>query len=189
MQPADFVGAAPKKGKYVTATLEALAARLAQLEAKDEIKELKARYLRACDVKDVAALRETLLPKGAVIAYEGFPPFDDREAFVSIFEQMGCQPGVYDIHHATNATIELVGENEATGKWSLNFQSIILANRSITQMGVEYEDRYVREDGRWYIAETRTRRISCLIQTLGDDGRAQYVAVGDPPAVYGNAPA
>jgi len=173
----------------MSASLESLAARLGELEAREDIRELKARYLRACDLKDVEGLRDTLLPDGAVIAYEGFPPFDGRDAFVAIFEQMGCQPGVYDIHHATNAVITLLGPDEATAKWSLNFQSIMLAMKSITQMGVEYEDRYVRLEGRWYIAETRTHRTSCLIQTLDDDGRAQYVAVGDPPAVYGDAPA
>jgi hypothetical protein len=165
-----------------------LEARLSALEDKDAIRELKARYLRACDLKDVEGLRATLLPE-AVVAYEGFPPFADRESFVDIFQQMGCQPGIYDIHHATNSVIEFTGADEATGKWSLHFQSIMLAAKSITQMGVEYEDRYVRRDGRWLIAETRTTRPFCLIQSLDGGGRAQYVAIGEPPAVYGEAPA
>jgi SnoaL-like domain len=166
-------------------TLEMLAARVAELEDREAIRQLKARYLRGCDLKQPDVVRDTLLPKGAVIAYEGFPPFDDREPFVEVFAAMGCQPGVYDIHHATNAEIAFIGPDEATGKWSLNFHSIVLAQRSVTHMGVEYEDRYLRQDGRWWIAETRSRRPYCHIEHIDDEGRSTTVALGDPPAVYG----
>lgn len=168
----------------MTLTLEALAARVAELEDREEIRQLKARYLRGCDLKQPDVVRDTLLPRGAVIAYEGFPAFDDREPFVEIFTAMGCQPGVYDVHHATNAEIAFNGPDEATGKWSLNFHSIILAQRSVTHMGVEYDDRYVRQDGRWWIAETRSRRPYCRIEIIDEDGRAITVALGDPPTVY-----
>lgn len=166
-------------------SIEDLAARIQRLEDREAIRELKARYLRGCDLKQPDAVRDTLLPKGAVIAYEGFPPFADREAFVEIFAAMGCQPGVYDIHHAANPEIAFTGADEATGKWSLAFNSIILASRTVTHMGIEYEDRYVRADGRWWIAETRSRRTYCRIETVDDEGRAVTVALGDPPAVYG----
>lgn len=166
-------------------SIEDLAARIQRLEDREAIRELKARYLRGCDLKQPDAVRDTLLPKGAVIAYEGFPPFADREAFVEIFTAMGCQSGVYDIHHAANPEIAFTGPDEATGKWSLTFNSIILASRTVTHMGVEYEDRYVRDDGRWWIAETRSHRTYCRIETVDDEGRAVTVALGDPPAVYG----
>jgi SnoaL-like domain len=169
----------------MSVTLEHLAARVAELEDREAIRQLKARYLRGCDLKQPDVVRDTLLPQGAVIDYEGFPPFADREPFVEIFAAMGCQSGVYDIHHATNAEIEFTGPDTASGKWSLNFHSIILAQRSVTHMGVEYEDRYVRQDGRWWIAETRSRRPYCHIETIADDGRAVTIALGDPPAVYG----
>ena len=169
----------------MTLTLEALAARVAQLEDLEAIRQLKARYLRGCDLKQVDVVRDTLLPKGAVIAYEGFPPFDDREPFVEIFAAMGCQPGVYDIHHATNSEISFTGPDEAVGKWSLNFHSIILATRSVTHMGVEYEDRYVREGGRWWIAETRSHRLSCLIHTVDEDGRPTVAVMGEAPENFG----
>ena len=44
-------------------SLEALAARVAALEDINAIRQLKARYLRACDLKQVEDLRDTLLPK------------------------------------------------------------------------------------------------------------------------------
>lgn len=169
----------------MTLTIESLAARIAALEDIEAIRQLKARYLRGCDLKQPEVVRDTLLPESAVIAYEGFPPFNNRDAFVAVFEQLGCQPGVHDLHHATNSEITLTGADEAVGKWSLNFRSIIMAQRSVIQMGVEYEDRYLRRDGRWYIAETRSTRTGCLIEQVDDAGQVTVVAMGDPPAAYG----
>lgn len=166
-------------------TLEDLSARLEKLEAIEAIKTLKARYCRALDLRQIDDLRDTLLPEGAIVAYEGFPQFDDREGFITVFQQMGCAPGVYDIHHALNPDITLTGPHEATGKWSLHFKSVILAQRTIISMGVEYNDRYVRRDGRWWIAETRTTRPLCLIESVAEDGQARYVALGEAPAAYG----
>ena len=47
-------------------------------------------------------MRDTLSPDGAVIDFEGFPRFDDRDAFVAVYREMGCAPGVFDIHHGAN---------------------------------------------------------------------------------------
>jgi hypothetical protein len=165
--------------------IAALAARVQQLEDDRAIRDLKARYLRACDLKDPESVRDTLLPVGAVIAYDGFPAFDNRDAFVAIYAAMGCQPTIYDIHHGANGIISFDGPDRATGKWSLYFHNINLAHRTLTQMGVEYDDVYVRQDGRWWIAETRTRRTSCLVETVDDAGAARVVTMCDPPAAFG----
>jgi hypothetical protein len=165
--------------------IAALAARVQQLEDDRAIRDLKARYLRACDLKDPEGVRDTLLPVGAVIAYDGFPAFDNRDAFVAIYAAMGCQPTIYDIHHGANGIIRFDGPDRATGQWSLYFHNINLAQRTLTQMGVEYDDVYVRQDGRWWIAETRTRRTSCLIETVDDAGTPTVVTMGDPPAAFG----
>jgi len=127
--------------------LAALEQRLARLEDDRAIRDLKARYLRACDAKDVGTLRETLLPDGAVIAFDG--------------------------------------ADHALGQWSLLFHSINLANRTITQMGVEYEDVYVKQNGRWWIAETRSQRRSCLIHAVDESGSATVSSMGEPPATFG----
>jgi hypothetical protein len=165
--------------------IAALAARVQQLEDDRAIRDLKARYLRACDLKDPEGVRDTLLPDGAVIAYEGFPAFDNRDAFVAIYAAMGCQPTIYDMHHGANGIIDFDGADRATGRWSLHFHNINLVTRTLTQMGVEYDDVYVRAEGRWWIAETRTRRTSCLVESVDDAGRVTVVAMGEPPAVFG----
>lgn len=159
--------------------------RLARLEDDRAIRDLKARYLRACDAKDVETIRETLLPEGAVIAFDGFPAFAGRDAFVDLYRQMACAPGVFDIHHGANGVITFESADRARGQWSLLFHSIVLANRSVTQMGVEYDDLYVKQDGRWWIAETRSLRRSCLIHSVDEDGQATVSVMGEPPATFG----
>jgi len=159
--------------------------RLQRLEDDRAIRDLKARYLRACDTKDPDTVRDTLMPVGAVIAYEGFPPFNNREDFVAIYAQMGCAPGIYDMHHAANGIITFESATRAQGQWSLFFHNINLAGRTLTQMGVEYDDIYVKDAGRWWIAETRSRRTSCLIHSVDADGSATVSVMGDPPAAFG----
>jgi SnoaL-like domain len=159
--------------------------RLQRLEDDRAIRDLKARYLRACDTKDPQGVRDTLIPNGAIIAYEGFPPFSDRDDFVAIYAQMGCGPEIFDIHHGANGIISFESETRATGKWSLFFHNINLAARSLTQMGVEYDDVYVKQDGRWWIAQTYTKRTSCLIHSVDDAGKPMVTVIGDPPAAFG----
>ncbi|MEY3703035.1 MAG: hypothetical protein RLZZ561_655 [Pseudomonadota bacterium] len=159
--------------------------RLQRLEDDRAIRDLKARYLRACDTKDPDTVRDTLMPVGAVIAYEGFPPFNNREDFVAIYAQMGCAPGIYDMHHAANGIITFESATRARGQWSLFFHNINLAGRTLTQMGVEYDDIYLKDAGRWWIAETRSRRTSCLIHSVDADGTAAVNVMGDPPAAFG----
>lgn len=162
-------------------SLTDLAHRVRQLEDERAIRELKARYLRACDLKDAEGVRDTLVPDGAVIEFEGFPPFANRDEFVAVYREMGCAPGVFDIHHGANGIVTLTGDDEASGQWSLLFHNINLGAGALTQMGVEYTDRYVRRHGRWWIAETRSRRTSFLAQTVAADGTSRVVAMGEPP--------
>ena len=163
-------------------TLEDLAARLAALEDKEAIRRLKARYLRACDLKLVDDVRDCFAPGQVRIAYESFPEFADRDAFVAVYREMACNGGVYDIHHATNWEIDLVGANEARGLWSLNFRTILTGPRQVVRLAVEYEDRYRRADGRWWIVETVSRVTSSLVEQIGEDGSVTVAVLAQPPA-------
>lgn len=158
--------------------------RLRRLEDDRAIRDLKARYLRACDMKDVEALRATLAEK-AVVAFEGFPIFTDRESFIAVYQKFGCAPGIYDIHHGGNGVVEFDGEGRARGKWSLVFHNVNLGARTLSQFGVEYDDVYVRQEGRWRIAETRSRRKSVLIETVDADGRTMVTTMGETDAAFG----
>ena len=52
-----------------TPSLEELASRLQQLEAVEAIRNLKSRYLSACDKKDVATIRDCFIDEEMVIDY------------------------------------------------------------------------------------------------------------------------
>lgn len=158
--------------------------RIRRLEDDRAIRDLKSRYLRAADSKDPEGMRDTLLPD-AVIAFEGFPTFTERDPFVAIYAELGCAPGIFDIHHAANGIIAFDGPDKATGQWSLTFHNVNLAAATLTQFGVEYDDRYVRRDGRWWIAETRSRRKSCVIQKVDSEGGLRVVAMGEAPGMFG----
>lgn len=158
--------------------------RVQRLEDDRAIRDVKARYLRACDSKDPATIRETMLAE-ASIRYEGFPDFDNREDFIAIYEQFGCQPGIFDIHHMANGVIAFESDTRASAQFSLFFHTINLGARTLTQMGVEYDDLFVKQDGRWWIAETRSRRPSCLIHSVDEAGRPTVVAMGEAPATFG----
>lgn len=165
--------------------MTSLELRLQRLEDDRAIRDLKARYLRACDGKDPDGVRDTLLPHGAVIAYDGFPRFDNRDAFVAIYAEMGCAPGIFDIHHGANGVIAFDSDTRARGQWSLLFHNINLAGRTLTQMGVAYDDVYVKQGGRWWIAETRSRRLSCLVHTVDAAGQPTVAVMGEAPASFG----
>lgn len=151
--------------------------RLQRLEDDRAIRDLKARYLRACDAQDPDTVRDCLLPK-ARVRYEGFPPFDNREDFVAAYRALGCARGVHDIHHSANGVIAFTEAGRATGQWALLFHNINLGARTLTQCGIEYDDVYLRQGGRWWIAETASRKKSVLVQTVGDDGVTRVVAMG-----------
>lgn len=158
--------------------------RIKRLEDDRAIRDLKARYLRACDTKDPATVLDCLVPDGAVIAYDGFPALANREDFVAVYAELGCAPGIFDVHHGANGVIAFAGPDRAVGQWSLSFHNINLANRTLTQMGVEYDDVYVKQGGRWWIAETRSRRLSCLVHSVDGAGQPTVVVMGEAPATF-----
>ncbi|MEJ0045874.1 MAG: nuclear transport factor 2 family protein [Rhodospirillales bacterium] len=152
-------------------------------------KSLKYRYLRGCDRKEPDAVRDCLDPEGAVIAYEGFPRFEDRESFVQVYREMGCRPNIIDMHHGHNPEITLTGPDSATGRWELYFNSIDTDAATVLQMACVYADSYTRRQGRWWISETSTVRTSFLMQQLQPDGTLRVLVMGEPPNVpYGQAP-
>ena len=169
-------------------TLESLARRVQELEDIGAIKDLKSRYWRACDLKQPAVVRDCFDPAGAVIDYEGFPAFDNRDAFTKTYETMACRPGLFDLHHGCNPEIELTGPDTAKAKWSLAFYTVDVATRTAINMGVEYNDEYIKKAGRWLIKKTVARRVSFTMEKYAADGTPTVLTFGNEgPKVYGEA--
>jgi hypothetical protein len=168
---------------HVAATIAELEQRLRALEDINAIKELKARYLRACDRKQPDTMRDCFVEKGARIEAEGFPSFDDREGWVAVFTDLAVKnPNIMDMHHGQNPQITLTGPDSASALWDLNFCQVNVKERTIVNMAGEYRDEYVREGGRWLIRTQRFRQTSFQMRMVGEDGQAKVVALGAPPS-------
>ncbi|MFZ5956560.1 nuclear transport factor 2 family protein [Pseudomonas knackmussii] len=128
--------------------------RIARLEALEAIRQLKHRYLNACDLKDVAAIRDCFAEGEVLIDYGPLGVFREREPFLALYQELACVPRVIDLHHAANPEIELEDENNARARWALHYQNRDGETGATRQLGGFYQDRYRRVDGRWRIVET-----------------------------------
>jgi hypothetical protein len=143
-----------------SATLAELLRRVQRLETIHEIEQLKYRYLRACDAKDVATFRDCFVREGADLDYGVMGQFNDREPLVQIFDAVARSRGgdgswlVHDIHHGHHPTIDVIDEHNATGHWTLGFVTLHVTPGIYTHASMEYRDHYVIEGGRWKIQKS-----------------------------------
>ncbi len=127
--------------------------RITKLEAESDIRRLKARYLNACDRKDVPAIR-ACFTKDAVI---DFPPLGefDVDGLIGIFTQMAVSTSVIDSHHGHNAEITINGD-KAEAIWNLGFATINPDDNSFRLLAGFYTDKYERQNGKWLMIYTRS---------------------------------
>ncbi|WP_244928774.1 nuclear transport factor 2 family protein [Nocardioides sp. W7] len=151
------------------ATLEE---RIARLEAIEQIKSLKHRYLRACDDKRPDEFRNCFIAQGAVIDYgPRVGKFEDADGIAEVFSRLALhrvddQIVILDMHHAVHPEISLVSETEATGAWTLRFRQVNLMDKTERVSAIEYADRYVVEDGAWRIASCEVTVLWALVTPL-----------------------
>lgn len=131
-----------------------LAARIARLEAEADIRRLKARYLNACDRKDIAVLR-ACFTEDAHIDYSPLGRFD-LDGLVAVFEQLAASTPIVDAHQAHNAEIVVHDDKHAEAVWHLSFTTYDPRSGRFRVMSMFYEDRYVCTDQGWRITATRT---------------------------------
>ena len=124
-----------------------LEARIARLEALEDIRRLKHRYLNACDLKQVESIRDCFAEGAILIDYGPIGTFRDRDSFVAVYRELACQPRV----------IDLLGEDEAVGRWALCYCNLDGETGATRKLGGFYQDRYRRIDGQWRIVETAFR--------------------------------
>lgn len=141
--------------------------RIARLEALEAIRQLKHRYLNACDLKDVAAVRDCFAAGEILIDYGPLGVFKEREPFVALYRELACRDSVIDLHHGANPEIELLSATEAEARWALWYFNIDANSGATRQLGGFYQDRYRLTEAGWKIVETRFRAHS---QTSGKVG-------------------
>ena len=137
--------------------------RIARLEALEAIRELKHRYFNACDLKEVAVIRDCFAEGAIVIDYGPIGSFQDRDSFVALYQSLACNERVIDLHHGANPEIELVAEDEAKARWALYYFNLDAETGATRQLGGFYQDRYRCIDGAWKIVETVFRAHSLVV--------------------------
>ncbi|WP_256582318.1 nuclear transport factor 2 family protein [Pseudomonas sp. MYb185] len=128
--------------------------RLQQLEALEQIRQLKHRYLNACDRKAVEDIRECFALGPIRIDYGELGVFHDRDSFIELYTRLACQPNVIDLHHGSNPEIILESATEARGRWALYYFNLEAQSGITRQLGGLYEDRYRLTEAGWRIVET-----------------------------------
>lgn len=142
------------------------------LEALEEIRQAKYRYLRCVDLKlwdeiagvftdDATASYGTPAMGGKKIDLTG------RDAIVD-FLRTNMGPTIISVHHASHPEIT-IGDDGTTAEGTWCFEDRIIATEYnvVIQGAAFYEDRYAKgADGKWRIAHTGYQRTyECMFST------------------------
>ena len=88
-------------------------------------------------------------------------------------------------HNGHQPEIEMLSATEATGVWYLTDNMWIMNREAFTTGTAIYWDRYVKEDGRWQIIDTKYERIYEQNEAQPEEPRFDYHYLGKyaaPPA-------
>src|ERR1700730_14577927 len=144
------------------ASLQSLVERLERLEALEAIRQLKARYLNACDQQDPQGVSRCFAEKDVLIDMGHLGVFRHCDEFVAFYRAAGCHEHILDMHHGANPEIELVDASHARALWSLNYRNINTRDRTVTFLSLLYHDEYAKLDGEWKIVTCRVEYRTAL---------------------------
>ncbi len=156
--------------------------RLRKLEDADAIRAMKARYFFCCDRKDPKGMRACFADGKVHIDYGALGTFDNADAVVKIFTDIGCHDHMVEMHHGMNPQIDVLDEMHARGKWSLHYFLINTQAKSLTQLAGYYEDEYRKINGHWKISATKFVPTSTLAMDLSEVTPKTLFAGRTPPA-------
>ena len=134
------------------------------LDDIEQIKQLKAKYVRLGDTKQWAPFAE-LFHEDVEMIFEVMPRASKdhptsavvkgRDQFIGAMDQM--LKGVVTTHQAMLPEITLTGPNTATGIWAMH--DYVHMGTCIFQGWGHYHEDYVKVGGRWKIIRSRTTRL------------------------------
>ena len=138
--------------------------RMMDMEA---IKNVKHAYFRCIDTANWEELK-TILHSDLKTHYMGGGyefKLGSCAEFIATMEQAFHGEAI-GRHNGYMPEIQILSETEATGIWYLYDHFWSLDANHLTHGTALYWDRYVKEDGRWQIAETNYQRIYQINETL-----------------------
>ena len=138
------------------------------LVAIEEIRLLKARYVRALDTKDWPLLR-SLLTDDMIADFREMPGDQPDEKLITtgadafVASVAAELDKATTVHHVHSFEIRFTGSRDAEGIWAMDDhfwagEGADLAGRSRHGFG-HYHDSYRKASGRWLISKTRLSRI------------------------------
>jgi hypothetical protein len=147
---------------------------LTRLIATEDIKQLKARYFRAVDLKDAALLRSVFMDD-AIVDYRG-STMDPRTGINAIeaTEDTVLEGGevaanwiietvrdLVSVHHASVPEIEITSATTATGIWPMVDHLRFPPGAPVSELvGYgHYHETYRCVDGQWKIERLRLTRL------------------------------
>ncbi|MDM4139113.1 MULTISPECIES: nuclear transport factor 2 family protein [Mycobacterium] len=150
-------------------------------EAADDLealRQLKARYCRFLDTKDLASWRavfttDLVVTLDMAVSTAGAdpqtaPPIEGVDNFAPMV--MGGLEGVATKHHCHTPELTLTSATTATGIWAMEDLLIFGDGRELYGAG-HYHETYEKRDGAWQIKSLHLTR-TILRMTGGDDGRS-----------------
>jgi len=166
--------------------LDALQRDVQRLFDIEAIKQLKHAYFRCIDTANFDELETLFHPEISVHFVGGFYEWrcEGREEFMAN-QRKSFHKRAVGHHNGHQPEIQIQSEREATGLWYLADHMWILEHQFYTTGTALYADRYVKEDGRWWIRETKYRRIYEISRSLEENPpfSAHYLAnEGSEPA-------
>jgi hypothetical protein len=167
-----------------TLDLEALYRRIQRLEDIEAIRKLKARYLNACDQHVPAEVRACFADGKVPIVVGHLGNYENADGFVAMYTQAACHDYVLEAHHGANGEIDIVDDTHAKGLWGLGWRCVNSKDKTLTLVSLIYHDEYVKADGAWKIAATRSEFKSAFHASYAEGGLEALVAgltVADPP--------
>ncbi|MDG1771201.1 MAG: nuclear transport factor 2 family protein [Luminiphilus sp.] len=149
------------------------------LEAIELIKQLKARYFRFLDTRNIAGLH-SVFTEDASARFKG-PDYDfDLNGWPALeaFYRKSFSADAFGMHNGHHPEIEVSGDH-ATGIWYLQ-DIFVQLKHDITVMGSAlYEDEYRREGGVWRIATTGYVRLWEEHHARGDHVKLRVKPIPD----------
>lgn len=139
------------------------------LVAIEQIKQLKARYFRSIDTRNLDLIRTLLAPEVNITFDSPTYQFELNGVDEAIeFYRANFTPRRFGMHNGHTPEIVVNGD-EATGLWYLNDVFINLDEQTLLNGSALYEDHYVKVKGEWLIQRTGYKRLLEMIGPLGSD--------------------
>ena len=164
---------AAEKTTDLDARLEKLESRIRDLEAADEIRNLKATYAAACDDNYNPDAIAALFVEDAVWESDGLGNFEGREAIREFFRGISSY-FTFALHYGLNPKIEVAGDT-ASARWYLLMPCTVSASstnnedRAMWRAGIDDEE-YIRVDGRWMF---KSKKSAPIFNTTYEQGWAK----------------